>query len=1133
MLKRRSILFSLAILCLMSNIAFAQSLPKIDLSLKGVTLKEFISAVESKTNYTFIYNNLDLTQAVSIEIKRGDLREILNKVLSAKKIAFEISGTRIIIDPNITKKKIPDNPQLQKKISGTVTDEKGMSLIGVSVRIKSAGSGTATDQNGNFTLMVPESATLVFFYTGYKQEEIVVAGKQQILVTLKEDHRILDEVVVVGYGVQKKSDLTGSISSIKGEELQQSKAISFMDAMQGRSAGVQVTSSSGEPGAATTVSIRGTNSFNSGTQPLYVIDGVQIDVNNAEAASSGLGNTSQTNPMAGINPSDIASIEILKDASATAIFGSRGANGVVIVTTKSGKSNTSVIELNTYAGVSWASRKIKMLGAQDYANYRFEADGPIDTVWSRDSNGDGLLDAPKNMAGVPSHDWQDEVLRKALSQSYNISFSGGSPKTTFYGSASYLNQQGLILNNKFERYGFNLKITHNATNRLRIGGNINVSQAIATGPASNGGDGVTNSNGLIQNFMLYKPVNVPDPGSLALDPDGSAFGSPVDFVTYAYKSSPLSRAIGDLVADYRIIDGLTLSVRSGGVLTYSSNKEFYPSNTSWGLAANGKAILNNSNSTNWYESNTLTYTKRFKQKHALTALVGFEANSYTSETFDMAGEGFDIQSINAVDNISSAKVLTKLPTTNKIKYNRVSQFGRLIYGYDDRYLFTATLRNDASSKLADNHKSALFPSGAFAWRMSNERFMRKQRLFSDIKFRTSFGITGNERIPPYQSLSTMSNVYYSASTGSATLGEAPSISGNSLLTWETTYQYDAGLDFSLLDDRVTVSTDVYLKKTKDLLLQADVSSQTGFMKQWQNLGQIDNKGLEFSLSTINLRNKNFTWSSNFNISFNRNKIINLGSVSYLPVNIKGGNISSVGRVIVGQPIGTGYGYVFDGIYQTSDFITTGTVNTLKPGVPSILGRTVRPGDLKFKDLNGDGRVDNTNDYTIISNSNPKHYGGFSNNLKYKNLELNVLLQWSYGNDILNTGRYRYQAGAGFFANLSQDFWTNRWTTSNPTNTVPALKGQGKTDISSYYVEDGSYMRLKNITLSYNLKGSKFLKTAGISGFRLYITAENLYTWTKYTGFDPEIASYSPLLPGIDNISYPRSKTITLGLTAKF
>ena len=1015
-------------------------------------------------------------------------------------------------------------------VRGTVKDSKGP-VRGVSVQAKGSPITTSTDTGGNYTIKVPSMrSTLVFSAIGYGAVEQPVTSSRVVNVLLSERATSLNDIVVVGYGTQKKGDLTGSVSSIKGADLQQSKAISFMEGMQGRAAGVQVTSTSGEPGAAVSINIRGANSFNSGTQPLYVIDGVQMDVNNGEVASSGFGSTSLSNPLASINPADIASIEVLKDASATAIFGSRGANGVVIVTTKSGSANISSLEVNSFVGIGRANKKFHMLGGQDYADYRYFTN-PLDASFAVDTNGDGKPDKVRDMTGLPSHDWQKEGMRDALSQIYNVNYSGGNARTTFATSAGYMNQQGLIKNNSYERYNLSLKINHTATNRLKIGTSINASQAIGHGPASNGGNSVPNYNGLVQYFLLSKPVLVPDAGDLSQDPDGASFGSPIDFLNFSYKQSPFFRLIADLTADYRIINGLNLNVRGGGILTTSKNKEFYPSNTSWGFAGNGVAILNTSNTSNWYQTSTLTFTRRIKD-HAFTLLGGFELNGYTGETFSMQGQGFDIQSINAVDNIATAKILSQIPTTNKYNYNRVSQFGRVNYSWKDRYLLTATLRRDGSSKFGQDHKYAWFPSAALAWRLSNESFMLRQNVFSDIKLRGSFGVTGNDRIPPYQSLATTANTFYSGSSGSATLGISPNSFANPGLKWETTYQYDGGVDVTLLKDRVNFTADLYLKQTKDLLIQADVSGQTGYLKQWQNLGQVDNKGLELALNTINLRLRNFTWSSNFNISFNRNKVRSLGSVGYIPVNITGSTISAVGRVIKGQPIGTAYGYVFDGIYQLSDFDLVGGSYVLKKGVTSILGRTAKPGDFKYKDLNGDGVVDNTHDYKIISNSNPLHYGGFTNNFQYKNFELNVLLQWSYGNDILNIGRYRYEAGGGYFANLTEDYWNNAWTPGNPTNKYAAVMGQGKTDISSYYVEDGSYLRLKNVTLSYTLNPS-FLKRAGIAGCRFYVTGENLYTWTKYSGFDPEIASYSPLLPGIDNISYPRARTYTLGLNVKF
>lgn len=1024
-----------------------------------------------------------------------------------------------------------DSPRPEITLKGTIRDSKGP-LSGVTVQVKGTSNITLSDTSGRFTLKIlSRNAIVVFSAIGYATTEQAVNASGIIDVLLKERATALDDIVVVGYGTQKKSDLTGSVGSIKAAELLQSKAISFTEAMQGRVAGVQVTSSSGEPGAGVTVNIRGANSFNSGTQPLYVIDGIQIDVNNGEVATSTYGNTSQNNPLAGINPSDIVSIEILKDASATAIFGSRGANGVVIVTTKTGSATSSALEVSSNIGISQASKKFHMLGAKDYADYRFLMN-PQDPGFSMDSNGDGIPDKVKDVSGLPSRDWQDEVLRNALSQNYNVSYTGGNAKTTYAASAAYLNQQGLVRYNKFERYSLNLKLNHTVSGRLKIGSSINASQSISNGPASNGGENVRNWNGLIQNFLLARPVDVVSALDLSADPDGAAFSNPVTFVKDAYKQTPFFRLIADLSADYKIINGLNLSVKGGAIITTSKNSEFYPNTTSWGFASNGVAILNNSNSSNWYQTNTLTFTRRIRKDHLLTLLAGFELNSYTAETFSMVGQGFDNQRINPVDNIATAKVLFQVPTTNKYAFTRVSEFGRVNYSWKDRYLLTATVRRDGSSKFGDNHKYAIFPSAALAWRVSNESFMLDQHIITDLKIRGSFGITGNDRIPPYQSLSTTANTFYSGSSGTATLGISPNALANDNLKWETTYQYNAGIDLTLWKDRINLTADIYLKQTKDLLIQADIPSQTGYMKQWQNLGQVDNKGLELTLNTVNIRLKDFSWSSNFNISFNRNKVVSLGSVSYIPVTITGSAISSVGRVIKDQPIGTAYGYVFDGIYQLSDFDLVGTNYILKKGVVSILGRTVKPGDFKYRDLSGDGKVDNTNDYTIISNSNPDHFGGFANNFQYKNFELNVLFQWSQGNDIVNTGRYRYEAGAGYFANITQDYWDNRWRNDNPTNKYAAIPGQGKLDISSYYVEDGSFIRLKNITLSYTLDND-LLKRIGIKGCRVYVTGENLYTWTKYSGFDPEVASYSQLLPGIDNIAYPRSRTFTFGCNVKF
>jgi TonB-linked SusC/RagA family outer membrane protein len=1005
-------------------------------------------------------------------------------------------------------------------ITGQVVDARQTPLPGVSVQVKGTTIATATDKNGKYSIRVPNTqSVLIFTYIGFEIQEIEVGNQRKIDVTLIEKIADLNDIVVIGYGTQKRSDLTGSISSIKADELTKAKSVSFQEAMQGKVAGVQIVSSSGEPGSGVNVSIRGANSINAGTAPLYVIDGIQIDINNSEVPSF----SSVANPLTSINPSDIESIEVLKDASATAIFGSRGANGVIIITTKTGKGSP-VLELDTYFGVSNANKRMNLLNGQEYANYRYALNS-YDLSYGEDTTGDGKADKPKIFPKEEWHDWQDEVLRPGFSQNYNISYRGGTAKTSYSSSAGYFSQEGILDKNRYERFSLNLKIDHNASNKFKIGTTFNGSYVINKGVASsNGGQGVA-YNGVLQMLLMYKPINVPESGLSTIDPDNMGLSNPHDFVNFSYKQTPLTRVMTNLYAEYKILPVLILRVSGGAALTNSENGEFYPSTTSWGYTRNGLAVLRTSNTINWFQTHTLTYTKRFHKVHYLNAMVGFEANSYIQKTFRVRGEGFDIQSVNAIDNLSQAKVLTEVPTTDKGKWNRMSEFGRINYNYKNKYFLTATLRRDGSSKFGSGNKYAWFPSAALAWTVSKEPFF-KASFINNLKIRASYGVTGNDRIPAYQSLARATNVYYS-STQNAELGIAVTSMANPNLKWETTKQYDVGLEVEFVKSRINLMADVYKKETTDMLLLADIASQSGFSKQWQNLGRVDNQGLELTLITRNIARKNFSWTTNFNISFNDNEVKSLGSVSFLSIRVND-QINEVGRLIVGEPIGTGYGYIFDGVYQTNDFVDP-TAGTLKDGVPKRSGIAVKPGDYKFKDLNGDGIVDNINDKTIISNSNPSHFGGFTNSFNYKGIELSILFTWSYGNEILYTGKYRFQ---GYFnSNLSRDYWYNRWTPDNSSN-YPALGATGRYESSTYYVEDGSYLRLKNITLGYNLPIG-LTKKLKINNCRIYITGENLVTWTDYSGFDPEIAFPNNLLPGLDITSYPRSRTFTFGLNIKF
>ncbi len=1012
--------------------------------------------------------------------------------------------------------------QTSIEIKGKVTDSQKQPLPGVSVSVKAAKIATITDKDGNYAIRVPnQEAVLVYSFMSFVTVEKKVSNQRAIDIIMADSKiNALDEIVVVGYGTQRRGDLTGAVSSIKAEELTQTKSISFLEAMQGKLAGVQISTSSGEPGAALNINIRGANSINAGTTPLYVIDGVQIDANESESASF----SSQMNPLSTINPADIESIEVLKDASSTAIYGARGANGVVMITTKGGSGQSS-LDLDVYSGFSTANKKFNLIGGQDYAEYRFIVDP--NTSWGVDTDGNGTRDRALDVSGLKSHDWQDEVLRTGFVQNYNISYSNSTAKSNYAVSAGYLEQEGLLLNNSYQRLSTNFKVSHKATNKIRIGGTINAAYVLNSGVGSSGGQ-TMNFDGVIQNMSMFRPIMLEESGLGISDEETQSRSTPLDFVNFSQKSSPFTRLVANTFGEYTLKPGLTLRLSGGGVMTNSKNGEFYPSTTFWGFSRNGMAALRTSNTLNYFQSHTLNYNKVLKKKHRINALLGFETNTYIMEGFSMRAEGFNNQSINAIDNIQQAQVYTQIPTTEKTERTRLSGFGRLNYSYNSKYLFTATLRQDGSSVFGENNKFSLFPSGAFAWNASNEKFLRSQTWLSNLKLRTSFGVTGNDRIPPYQALATGSLVHYSG-LQAADMGIAITSMSNPDLKWETTYQYDAGIDLSILKNRIDFTLDIYRKQTKDMLLYAEVPGQSGFARQYRNIGRVDNNGVEFSIRASPIRKKDFSWDVNFNITANRNKVMSLGGESFLAIRMSS-QIADVGRVIVGEPLGTAYGYVYNGIYQLDDFVNPSSGDyTLKDGVAKRTGVAVRPGDFKFKDLDGDGEVDNVNDRTVISDSNPKHFGGLTNTFRYKNFDFSTLLQWSYGNDVLNLGRYRLE---GYMSsNMDRDFWEGRWTPENPTNQYPRINSTGRFENSSYYVEDGSYLRVRNMVLGYNFKEA-LSKRLGLKNLRVYLAADNILTFTKYRGYDPEVTSYIPLLSGVDNISYPRPRVIMIGLNVK-
>ena len=1039
----------------------------------------------------------------------------------------------------------------QGVLKGKITDTSGDPVIGASVRVKEAVAGSVSDINGNYQIKLPQNAkTLVVSYIGMKTKEVEIANKSVLDVVLESSATELTEVVAIGYGESKRKDLTGSVSSISSESMAKLGISDFSQNLQGRLAGVKVSSQSGEAGGSVDIKIRGANSIYAGSSPLYVIDGMQIDVNESEVATSSVGGSTTYNPLSTINPSDIASIDVLKDASSTAIYGARGANGVIIITTKSGSmKGKTEINFNASYGTTMATKKIEMLGAQDFINYKYLRGDNL-TTYGMDTDGDGKIDAPKdaNLYNYKQYNWQDLLIRQGSTNNYDLSLNTTIGKTRISSSLGYLYQKGIVLANDFKRYSGKIKFDHEINKKLMVGGSVSIGNTVSGGVVSSGG-GDGSFSGLIQAIYTERPVELYSPTESAEYSNG--FVSLATMVTdKVYRNTTLTRMIGSAYLDYKITSKLRFNITGSANKSDSKLQEFYSASTKWGRVYNGVAnitsISTNSNTT----TATLNYTNKFNKSHLITALLGAEINGYHYERLGVTAKSFQDETTGVFD-MSKGSVIEK-PITSVTQMNRMSAFSRLSYTYKDKYYLTGNLRADASSNFQIGSRVGYFPSVSAAWRVSGEEFVKSVEVISNIKLRASLGSSGNDRIAAYESLSSLTPNYYS-SNGNTLMGLSPSTSENKNLKWETTYQYNLGLDLALLDNRINLVADVYYKDTRDMLFRAKIPAQTGFTEQWQNIGRLSNKGIEVSLITRNVESKNFSWKTTVNFDLNRNKVVSLGDAQFLPVVIGNGALTNVARVIVGQPIGTGFGYVFDGNYQLTDFtwkdkttnavvdastITSANItqytSTLNSGTVTINSIAVNPGDRKYKDLSGpngipDGTIDSY-DRTVISNSNPKFNLGLGNEFSIQNFDLNFFFEGVFGQQMMNAFTNMVEAGGkgSNSYNLTQNSWNNRWTPENPSNTYAGILNGTNDFVSSYYVEDASYIRLKNITLGYRVKG-KLLSSLKIQGFRCYLSVENAYTWTNYSGMDPDVRSASPLFAGFDRLSYPRSRSFSMGL----
>ncbi len=1004
-----------------------------------------------------------------------------------------------------------------KKITGKITSQSGEFLMGASITLKGTSTGAVSNEKGEFSITVSNNkAVLLISHVGYKLKEVAVKNLSTLSIILDEDKNELAQVVVIGYGAVRKSDLTGSVVSIKSDELKAVPVTSFDQALQGRAAGVQVTQISGKPGSEASIRIRGTSSINAGNEPLYVIDGMLVSSDGGDM-TTGATLGPRIGPLAAINPSDIESIEILKDASATAIYGSRGANGVVLITTKRGRSGTGTVSFDSYYGQQVVAHKLDLLDAAQYANFVNDA--------KLNANATPIYVNPKNLG--KGTDWQDELYRTAPMANYQLSFSGGDDKTKYSISGGYFDQDGIILNSNFKRYSFRANLDRDLSKRLTVGNSVSYARITSSGVLTNAGTIVP---GVVSGAILFNPVlPVHDStvkGGYTFENDrGKILGNPIADAEQYNSYTTSSRILGNVYARYKITNDLEFKT-SFGIDAFTQKENSYgPNYLKRTQASKGEVVIGTVQGLTWLNENTLTYNKKWNEKHAINAVVGFTTQKFQNES--LFAYAFDFPDDRTGYHNIAAGLKPQKSANGESQWTLVSYLGRINYSLSDKYLFTLTGRIDGSSKFAEGNKYGYFPSGAFAWKVSKENFMQHVDFISDLKFRASYGVIGNQAIPPYQSLALIGpygeGVFNSSNGAEVYTGLEPLSYVNKQLKWESTKQLDIGVDFGLFKNRLTVTADYYQKKTFDLLLSTPIPTTSGFATTLLNVGNITNKGFEFDIRSINTTGE-LKWNTSLNFSRNKNEVTNLNTET---------DILLFGSLLrKGEPIGTFYGYLFDGIFQTDQEASSSPVLIGQESTSSNPAARAKAGDRKYRDINGDNKID-ANDRTLLGTGQPDFTWGLNNTLSYKNIELSFFFQGSQGNKMANFNSFDLLNFTGQ-NNVLAEAALDRWTPENNSNKNPRALSSGSLDVgvfSSAIVEDASYLRLKNVTLGYRIP-SRILDRAKIKSFKIYASATNLWTLTNYTGYDPEANTFgqSTTLIGIDAGGYPQAKVYTVGIS---
>lgn len=1026
----------------------------------------------------------------------------------------------------------------QNTVVGRVVDANNTPLIGVNVVVKGTTTGTTTGIDGNYSIKVAENQTLVFSYLGYTTVEEIVGKRTAINVKMNEEATQLGavEIVNIGYGTTTRRDLTGSVAKADLGTMMKSNVTNFDQALNGRIAGVVVTTGDGSLGAEANITIRGNNSLTQSNAPLYIIDGFPSEGSFATS----------------INPADIESIDVLKDASATAIYGARGANGVIVINTKRGTEGKPTVNFSASFSLSHIANKIDLMDSYEFVRLQEELvtdDTSMASSYYGYSEEYGRNLTLEDYRNIPGIDWQDELYRTAFQQNYNISLSGGNKEGLRYNVGfSALDQDGIIIRSNFQRYQGKANFTLPITKKLTLNVNANYSRTATNGVNPTTAETTSSSSGwLMYSVWGYRPVTAPGQDILDSIIDESVDGSndyrfnPVKTAKNEYRKTLVDYLNSNIALTWKITPELTFKTTGGYVMNKRRREEFngtetytgYPGSPS-GKGVNGAIYWTDQAS--WTNENTLNYKRRFGRSHNVDLMAGLslqgQKNTYEGvSATQITSEELGIAGIHT-GNYQSVP-------SNYYDWRMMSMFLRANYNFRYKYYLTFSFRADGSSKFPSDNRWGYFPSVGASWNFNRENLFKNSEWLNNGKLRFSWGLTGNNRTQtPYDFYSQITvtpgsgNSFDYVFDGTRVPGYYFSNMANDKLKWETTEQWNVGIDLGFFEDRLKVTADWYDKVTHDLLLYALLPASSGYEQGMLNIGSIRNRGFEFTLETVNIKTRQFQWSTSFNIAFNRNRILGLvdnqntlqSSVSWeTHFNSQFPYISQVGK-----PTGMMYGFIYEGTYKPEDFDANGN---LKSGIPAYKGNKMQPGDLKYRDLNGDGKIDDY-DRTIIGCGQPLHTGGFNNSFNWKNFDLNIFFSWSYGNDILNANRLIFESGWKAQTNQLASY-AGRWTPDNPTSDIPRAGATGSEEYSSRVIEDGSFLRLKNVSLGYTIP-SRQLRKAGISSLRVYVSADNIWTLTNYSGPDPEVSTRNSVLtPGFDWSAYPRAYGFTAGVNITF